>query len=388
MNINLNNYEQWLLLYVDNELSAADRNAVKEFLGQYPYLQQELEALQQATLPLENFSFEAKDSLLKPLVSEEDLEKLLLQLDNELPATEKTQLQKSIANNNMLKAEWVSLQKAQLDSAEIIPFLNKQLLYKKGKGRVIAIGMVRWMAAAVLLGFGFYIATYFSNRNNYVQPGDIVNNSKDSNNQSIKAATDNIATVDPSVIISNQSEEKNNAVKDINNIPTKNKDLSVTNSHTNRTNNKQQNLNNTKIFQQLPKENSVDMAALNDHNKKSHQQQLQPLPNNNEPLPALNDVAIQLNKTNKQDIEHGNSINPVNKEIIDVNIRANRNEYAQTAAYTFDENNNSVLMMEEEDITRTKAGIFFKKLKRNIERRANVKPGKSLKIAGFELAVK
>jgi len=78
----------------------------------------------------------------------------------------------------------------------------------------------------------------------------------------------------------------------------------------------------------------------------------------------------------------------VNKEIIDVNIRANRNEYAQTAAYTFDENNNSVLMMEEEDITRTKAGIFFKKLKRNIERRANVKPGKSLKIAGFELAVK
>jgi len=76
MNINLNNYEQWLLLYVDNELSAADRNAVKEFLGQYPYLQQELEALQQATLPLENFSFEAKDSLLKPLVSEEDLETL------------------------------------------------------------------------------------------------------------------------------------------------------------------------------------------------------------------------------------------------------------------------------------------------------------------------
>ncbi len=49
MNITRQNYEEWLLLYVDNELSLAERIVVDDFLAANPDLQQELEMLQQST---------------------------------------------------------------------------------------------------------------------------------------------------------------------------------------------------------------------------------------------------------------------------------------------------------------------------------------------------
>ena len=47
-----------------------------------------------------------------------------------------------------------------------------------------------------------------------------------------------------------------------------------------------------------------------------------------------------------------------------------------------------ILFMDLEDVARSKAGIFFKKLKRTVARSTNIKTGNSLKIAGFEFAVK
>jgi hypothetical protein len=53
-----------------------------------------------------------------------------------------------------------------------------------------------------------------------------------------------------------------------------------------------------------------------------------------------------------------------------------------------EENNNRLFILDEEDVNRSKAGTFFKRLKRTVARTARVKPGNSLKIAGFEFAVK
>ena len=48
--INMNNYEQWLIMYVDDELSAEERAAVEKFASAHQHVQQELELFQQTKL--------------------------------------------------------------------------------------------------------------------------------------------------------------------------------------------------------------------------------------------------------------------------------------------------------------------------------------------------
>src|SRR5204863_91155 len=48
--INMNNYQEWLVLYVDNELNKEEKIAVEKFLGAHPKIQQELELFQRTKL--------------------------------------------------------------------------------------------------------------------------------------------------------------------------------------------------------------------------------------------------------------------------------------------------------------------------------------------------
>jgi len=63
--INQYNYEEFFLLYVDNELSAADKQAVEQFVQANPDLAIELEMLKQMQLPAENILFTEKDGLYR-----------------------------------------------------------------------------------------------------------------------------------------------------------------------------------------------------------------------------------------------------------------------------------------------------------------------------------
>jgi len=55
--INLNNYEQWLIMYVDDELNAEERASVEKFASAHQHVQQELELFQQTKLQLEEIVF-------------------------------------------------------------------------------------------------------------------------------------------------------------------------------------------------------------------------------------------------------------------------------------------------------------------------------------------
>jgi hypothetical protein len=66
MNINRHNYESFLLLYIDNELCAADRNAIELFVQDNADIKQELYMLQQSIVQPDIITFKAKNNLLKP----------------------------------------------------------------------------------------------------------------------------------------------------------------------------------------------------------------------------------------------------------------------------------------------------------------------------------
>lgn len=63
--ISLNNYEEWFLLYTDNELSEAHKTQVELFVLQHPTLQREFEWLQQTRLPEEKLVFTNKEILYR-----------------------------------------------------------------------------------------------------------------------------------------------------------------------------------------------------------------------------------------------------------------------------------------------------------------------------------
>jgi hypothetical protein len=60
MKINTTNYEEYFLLYFDNELSAEQRTAVELFIEENPVYKKEFSLLQQSVLAPENIEFEDK----------------------------------------------------------------------------------------------------------------------------------------------------------------------------------------------------------------------------------------------------------------------------------------------------------------------------------------
>lgn len=64
--IDKGNYEEYFLLYADNELPAADREAVDSFVSAHPELREELELLLETRLFPEELSFGNQEVLMKP----------------------------------------------------------------------------------------------------------------------------------------------------------------------------------------------------------------------------------------------------------------------------------------------------------------------------------
>src|SRR5688500_3588909 len=104
MNINRHNYEEYFILYMDNELSSDGRREVELFVKENPDLQEELNLLMQTQLiPDNSFVFAGKEQLLKDpgtiSINTNNYEEWLLSYtDNELSAEQKIAVEKFIAN--------------------------------------------------------------------------------------------------------------------------------------------------------------------------------------------------------------------------------------------------------------------------------------------------
>jgi hypothetical protein len=364
MNINRNNYENFFLLYADGELCAADKQATDDFLIANPDLKKEFVLLQQTVADPEEIIFPLKNDLLKTGQLDEALmEKLLLKLDNESNQTE-TSFKELLANNTHAGKEFEFLKRLKLDAEDTFIFQNKALLFKREKDNVVISGFVRWAAAAAIIGFGIFLGLKLLSKR---QEGTVAVNSNNNKENFIKSEI--VPQVKSEVIVKSSLNipQKNAAEKVIgkaealDNIATavkenKKQNVPVTNKNIVTFNNQ----NEEKVV--LAKKEAIVFP----------QQNIAP-----DVQPQLQQIAIAP---------------PVNKKIAaqeDKNLIPLENSFAQKTVLAENENtDNKILYMDEDEIKRTKAVGFFKKIKRVIERTAKIKTGNTLRIAGFAFAAK
>ncbi len=378
MNININNYESFFLMYVDNELSATEKATVDAFIKEYPYLGDELQLLQSMVLPTEENVVLDKNSLYRSAAIDENMEEaMLLQLDNQLPAASSEELIKSIAADKMLQQNWDLLLKTRLPAEEIV-FADKKSLYKKEEATIVSFRFVRWAVAAALLAAGLFTAVTLLRQQ--AQTGvEFANSGNKGQSKDSGLATKNTVTESETgngtpAIVAQESTEI--ASQQNNETITGNKRKSTTNlEQVSKNNNatiataKLPAVQIQKSFQTvLPKEENINVLAAN---------------NNRITLPASN------NEVNMSTSLAESTVSP-EREMVERNIIETKQSFAKLTSLQDDDddNNDRILGIDADAVGRTKAGVFFKKLKRTVTRSANIKTGNSLKIAGFEFAVK
>ena len=214
--ITRNNYEEYFLLYADNELSASEKIAVEEFVMVNPDLREELITLQQLKIkPESNIIFENKNLLFKQsgensFINNNNYEEyFLLYADDELNDEEKKAVEKFVYNNPSLQQEFELLLSAKLQPDNNIVFPDKEILYKDERRKIIFLPWMRIAAAAiVLLLIGLFV---FNNVRKNSEQIIVTTNPKQNANQKTVADNDNNNKKIKPVVTSATSDSLHNA---------------------------------------------------------------------------------------------------------------------------------------------------------------------------------
>ncbi|MBV7528858.1 hypothetical protein [Chitinophaga sp. sic0106] len=153
IDINISNYEAFLLSYIDNELSGEERTALEAFLQQHPAIRQELELLDSIRLePDEDIVFDHKHALYRGVGSDEQLKTLMLDyIDGELNTAGQLELTSHLQSHPEAAKTLAQFQAAKLDPTEQIVFPDRASLYRTTKTPVRRISPVWWGAAAAVV---------------------------------------------------------------------------------------------------------------------------------------------------------------------------------------------------------------------------------------------
>jgi hypothetical protein len=159
-NINTGNYEEYFLLYVDRELDPQQMKMVESFVDANPHLRAELELLMDSTLTPETFSFDKTSLMADKMQLPSPHEELLLYIDEELPAKQRNIVELEIASNNEYASLHAQLLKARLDPDEVVPYPNKKELYRRTGSIVAFRPWMRVAAAVILMAgaSGMYLS--------------------------------------------------------------------------------------------------------------------------------------------------------------------------------------------------------------------------------------
>ena len=138
--ITRHNYEEFFLMYVDDELTAEERVAVNLFVQQNPDLAEELEMLQQTKLTADDsLQFEDKKMLLQN-VDEIGIdnyeEQFLLYIDKELDKQKANDVEKFVLQHPQFQDEFTLLKQTVLEPEHIV-FEDKEALLREEKRRIV-----------------------------------------------------------------------------------------------------------------------------------------------------------------------------------------------------------------------------------------------------------
>jgi len=151
--ITRDNYEEFFLLYTDNELPAAERQEVERFVADHPELREEWEALLQCRVsPDLHLAFPDRTALLKPETENSTYtDELLSYIDGELNEINTKRIEAVLREDPLVENELLLLRQTVSHPDATIVFPERDRLYRKER-RIIPLPWLRTGIAAAIAG--------------------------------------------------------------------------------------------------------------------------------------------------------------------------------------------------------------------------------------------
>ncbi len=368
MNINRHNYEEFFILYMDNELCPDDRRMVEVFVQQHPDLKEELEILlQYKMVPDITVQFEGKEELLKEngnsLVTLSNYEEWLsLYIDNELDPGQQLRVEVFLAANPAIQQELALLQRTKLQPENIV-FGNKSSLYRREE-KVRSIPVRWWRAAAAVLLLSAGLSAVFilnkkptgtaevvkTNPGSQVLPAENKEPVQPGKNKSV-----DIADGSPNTPVANHLAESKNELP----LPVRkednNKSLAVKSKKTLAPDNASRDKRDDVIRKDEP--------VVADNNNKPSNNLPQPLHNPNTTISKPDDAIAYTTLPEKNQLRNATASNIVTSPTA---------QPSNIVQASYKENGDAVL--DQPDGKKNKNRGIFRKIARTFEKRTNIDP--------------
>ncbi len=371
MEINRDNYEEYFLLYADNELTDFEKIEVLKFIRANKDLEDEFKMIQDTICKPDVIEMESKASLLRinsnDFITEKNYEEIfVLYHDDELSSQEKNITEIFITQHPHLKKEFEATGIAKLQPDNSISFPGKKNLYKKEKaGKIVPLIFWRLIAAAVFVGLGLWIFQSYFNQPNQL-PGIVKNV-----NPAKKAVIVSPETIPEDKTATSSMAKVNNRTKSISE-----KEKAVHKKEVLKQNVKDEKEKESYVQANKKSNNKIDFK---NEEPETTQREVAVLKDEIKNIPQKKDIA-----TNDISFSGDIEIKPVQKEM-DNSQPAMQAHTASYIADANDKNENYVFYnVTTEEFRKSKVGGFLKKVKRIVERNNPVSrlfPGEEKQIA-------
>jgi hypothetical protein len=353
MNINRNNYEEYFLLYADNELTPVEKKVVEIFVQENPDLKKEFLMFQlTVSKPDPDVQLSDKSFLMKQepeFISENNFEQaFVLYHDQELSEEDKQSTENFLNKYPQFRNEFELIGQAHLAPDTSIQYPAKKKLYRKENNRKVIPIVWKYMAAAAFIGFGLFISISYYN-----------------GKQEVPVIANNGKTMKPLSTLPSEPQKEEPAVK----LPLP-EPAAVEHNKAVEDNKNEAAQSYTEVAI-APVSKIVTAPALVKINEKKK------IPGIQNPVIVPDDLESKLlaAKEPLQNVPAPKSNNlPVPNSHIDVEQHVQTSDYAQTASYAINNNNNSndenyvFYNVKADEFNKTKVGGFLKKVKRIVER--------------------